>query len=96
MRSFGSVWFVCGLLANNAFAQDFPLSVDLGYSVYEGVVGNKSVSHWWGIRFAAPPVGDLRFRAPQEPVSTPGKVVKADAVSYAFMNTESPTAHCIY
>lgn len=47
-----------------------PNIVDLGYSQYEGVVLEAGVNQWLGIQFAAPPVGDLRWRAPQDPVTT--------------------------
>ncbi|RKF76099.1 Acetylcholinesterase [Golovinomyces cichoracearum] len=42
--------------------------IDLGYSKYIGVAANDSgVSKWLGIRYAAPPIGNLRFRAPVDP-----------------------------
>ena len=41
-------------------------TVDLGYSKYEGYTA-EGVNQWLGMRFAAPPVGDLRWRAPQPP-----------------------------
>ncbi|TVY64341.1 Lipase [Lachnellula suecica] len=44
------------------------LTVDLGYSVYQGVDEGNFIAHWLGIRYAAPPLGDLRFRGPKDPV----------------------------
>lgn len=44
--------------------------VDLGYSSYQGTSLGNGVSRWLGIRYAAPPVGDLRFRAPKDPLKT--------------------------
>lgn len=44
--------------------------VDLGYSSYQGTSLDNGVSRWLGIRYAAPPVGDLRFRAPKDPLKT--------------------------
>ncbi|KAH9902169.1 alpha/beta-hydrolase [Xylariomycetidae sp. FL2044] len=43
--------------------------VNLGYAQYRGsFVGREDgVAQYLGMRFAAPPVGDLRFRAPVEP-----------------------------
>ncbi|KAJ6514284.1 Alpha/Beta hydrolase protein [Mycena vitilis] len=47
--------------------------VDLGYSQYQGFVDTSSnITSYLGIRYAAAPVGDLRFRAPQPPVNTTG------------------------
>jgi Carboxylesterase type B len=45
--------------------------VDLGYARYEGHT-HSGVTQWLGMRFAAPPVGDLRFAAPQDPLSVEG------------------------
>ncbi|KAJ6577831.1 Alpha/Beta hydrolase protein [Mycena capillaripes] len=47
--------------------------VDLGYAQYQGAVNTaNNITHFLGIRYAAPPLGDLRFRAPQPPVNTTG------------------------
>lgn len=46
--------------------------VDLGYASYEGRTLSTGVTQWLGIRFAAPPVGDLRFASPQDPLPVKG------------------------
>jgi hypothetical protein len=46
------------------------LIVDLGYTQYEGKSSN-GINQWLGMRYAAPPTGDLRFKAPQEPLAAP-------------------------
>ncbi|KAK2873450.1 hypothetical protein FQN49_002357 [Arthroderma sp. PD_2] len=46
--------------------------VDLGYAKYMGVPGGYNVTSWLGMRYAAPPVGDLRFSAPQDPEEETG------------------------
>lgn len=46
--------------------------VDLGYASYEGRTISTGITQWLGMRFAAPPVGDLRFAAPQNPLSVEG------------------------
>ncbi|RYN56074.1 hypothetical protein AA0117_g13280 [Alternaria alternata] len=52
------------------------LAVDLGYGVYRGVHNDTTrLNVWKGIRFAAPPTGNLRWRAPIAPaVSRSGTV----------------------
>ncbi|KAJ6477683.1 alpha beta-hydrolase [Mycena sanguinolenta] len=52
-----------------AGAQTAPV-VDLGYAQYQGAVNPaNNIAHFLGIRYAAAPLGDLRFRAPQPPVN---------------------------
>jgi len=60
-------------------SHNIPLKVDLGYSQYQGTYAANSVSQWLGIRYAAPPVGDLRFRAAADPLVN-DTVQIADAV----------------
>ena len=50
------------------------VTVSLNYSTYIGTAqAGTGVTQWLGIRYAAPPLGDLRFMPPQDPpvVSTP-------------------------
>lgn len=44
--------------------------VDVGYAKYQGAVVEPKlgVSAWKGIQYGAPPIGDLRFAPPQDPV----------------------------
>lgn len=55
-------------------------TVDLGYAQYEGTALDIGVNQFLGIRYAAPPLGDLRFRAPEDPFFT-GGVQQAKEVS---------------
>ena len=41
--------------------------VYLNYTTYRGIAFSNGITQWLGIRYAAPPVGDLRFREPQNP-----------------------------
>ncbi|KAF2640931.1 alpha/beta-hydrolase [Massarina eburnea CBS 473.64] len=51
------------------------LTVDLGYEVYQGVRDtNNSIDVFKGIRYAAPPLGNLRFAAPQLPATNRSSV----------------------
>lgn len=60
-----AIVFLFSLMLSLAYAQS-PV-VNLGYSSYEGRSLANAVSQWLGMRFAAPPVGDLRFAAPEDP-----------------------------
>lgn len=46
--------------------------VTLNYTSYEGTALSNGVTQWLGVRYAAPPLGDLRFQAPQDPVVVSG------------------------
>ena len=53
--------------------------VDVTYAQYQGTPLPNGVSEWLGLRYAAPPLGNLRFQAPQDPVGN-GSVIAADQV----------------
>lgn len=46
--------------------------VNLDYASYRGRSLPNGVSQWLGMRFAAPPIGDLRFAAPEDPTTQQG------------------------
>ncbi|GJJ13863.1 hypothetical protein Clacol_008120 [Clathrus columnatus] len=46
--------------------------VDLGYSIYEGTDLGNGQNQFIGVRFAAPPLGELRWKKPQPPLTTTG------------------------
>ncbi|KAG1811208.1 Alpha/Beta hydrolase protein [Suillus subaureus] len=52
--------------------------VNLGYVQYQGSVDTATnITSFLGIRYAAPPVGDLRWAAPQPPLAVSGVVEQA-------------------
>ena len=55
--------------------------IDLNYTRYQGSDLHNGVNQWLGIRYAAPPVGDLRFAAPQDPLKNT-TVQKANKVCH--------------
>ncbi|CAN9340330.1 unnamed protein product [Alternaria alternata] len=58
------------------------LVVDLGYGVYRGAYNSTThLNIWKGIRYAASPDGDLRWRAPAAPVVSRNDIV--DAIEFA-------------
>ena len=54
--------------------------VDVSYSKYQGVALENGITQWMGVRYAAPPVGDLRFAAPCDPIKNKTTII-ADTVS---------------
>ncbi|KAL5337798.1 Alpha/Beta hydrolase protein [Aspergillus crustosus] len=48
------------------------LVVNLSYAEYQGQALSNGVAQWLGIRYAAPPLGPLRFSAPQDPEQVSG------------------------
>ncbi|KAF4597020.1 hypothetical protein EYR40_007470 [Pleurotus pulmonarius] len=66
-------------LLSCAVAQAPAPVVDVGNAKYQGTVNAATnISSYFGIRYAAAPIGDLRFRAPQSPPTLAG-VQKATA-----------------
>ncbi|KAF2003016.1 alpha/beta-hydrolase [Amniculicola lignicola CBS 123094] len=68
--NFLAVYAVCSSLALRTYASKTPsLKVDLEYAVYQGFQDNSTdLNVWKGIRFAAPPIGSLRWKIPQTPL----------------------------
>ncbi|KAJ3852551.1 Alpha/Beta hydrolase protein [Lentinula lateritia] len=57
---------------------DVPV-INLGYTQYQGVFDSvNNLTNYLGIRYAAPPSGDLRWRAPRSPASNDSFVQQAD------------------
>ncbi|KZT28122.1 putative triacylglycerol lipase [Neolentinus lepideus HHB14362 ss-1] len=46
--------------------------VNVDYARYQGTARPGGVTDWFGIRFAAPPLGNLRFTVPQDPLPEEG------------------------
>ncbi|KAL4789756.1 Alpha/Beta hydrolase protein [Aspergillus venezuelensis] len=55
------LWLIAGLGCSHAIST----IVDLGYSKYQGTALPSGVSQFLGMRYADPPVGDWRWRAPR-------------------------------
>ncbi|KAM5372988.1 hypothetical protein ACJZ2D_007199 [Fusarium nematophilum] len=59
-------------VADEEPAESIGTIVDLGYSQYEGKLLDNGISVFLGMRYASPPTGDRRWRAPVAPESTEG------------------------
>ncbi len=65
--------------AGSGGATNINTTVDLGYAKYVGEDVGDGISTWFGIRYAATPTGNLRFRGPADPPTT-GQTVQANTV----------------
>lgn len=77
------------VILSRAYAIKYTHVVDLGYSKYRGFKGSNCVSQWLGMRYAAPPLGSLRFRVAQDPLNTTDiqAVVEVSIYQACFENT---------
>jgi para-nitrobenzyl esterase len=71
-----AVCLVCAVLGLKARAQEIPdgksLEVKTGSGIVKGTVYRESTLAWLGIPYARPPVGGLRWKAPQDPIPWDG------------------------
>ena len=77
---------VYSVLGSVVLVASYPVSpgspiVDLGYTQYQGTELANGITQWLGMRYAAPPVGNLRFRAPEDPIPNPSLQI-ADKVYF--------------
>lgn len=73
LLSVGTLALLSAAVALPATKRWAPPVVDLGYASYQGVYNETTnIQSFQGIRYAAPPIGDLRWRAPQPPSSMQG------------------------
>lgn len=49
--------------------------VNLGYATYEGTTLGNGVNQFLGMRYAAPPLGQNRFKRPLDPLDETGVVL---------------------
>ena len=84
--TFAAVAFSGAALVTTASGATGPSTrpvVDLGYAKYQGNINTRGVSEFLGLRFAAPPTGNLRWRKPQDPPHVDG-IQDATKVSLSF------------
>ncbi|KAF5674316.1 alpha beta-hydrolase [Fusarium heterosporum] len=62
------IFFLATLALFFTFVNAVAPIVDVSYSKYKGKDLGNGVTQWLGMRYAAPPVGELRFMPPQDPV----------------------------
>jgi carboxylesterase type B len=75
---------VAALLSTSVVALE--TLVDVSYTKYQGTALPNGITQWLGIRYAAPPLGALRFEPPQDPLQN--KTIQlADQVSVRSRTT---------
>ncbi|KAI0148568.1 vacuolar triacylglycerol lipase [Xylariaceae sp. FL1272] len=61
-------WLFAAAVFNSLSVTDAATSsVETSCSTFTGIVGSNNVTQWLGIRYAAPPLGELRFEPPEDP-----------------------------
>ncbi|KAJ3995089.1 Alpha/Beta hydrolase protein [Lentinula boryana] len=59
---------LCAVVSSAGAAGNSVPVIDLGYAQYQGAFDStNNLTNYLGIRYAAPPIGDLRWKAPQSP-----------------------------
>jgi len=57
------------LVLNICHVQAVAPLVNLNYTSYQGSALPGGITQWLGMRYAAPPLGNLRFAAPADPIA---------------------------
>ncbi|KAK0624862.1 Alpha/Beta hydrolase protein [Bombardia bombarda] len=70
-------------------------TVNLSYSQYIGTPLINGITQWLGMRYAAPPVGDLRFEPPRDPRyhGTPQKADTANCLTLSVFAPSNASSH---
>jgi carboxylesterase type B len=85
------------LLVQTSYASP-TLVAGLDYGIFEGAYNSEyNISYWQKIPFAAPPVGQNRFRAPQPALKmTNGTYNSTQTFDYCPQRTANGTEDCLY
>lgn len=72
-----------------------PSTISLDYATYQGMPLNNGVDQYLGMRFAKAPLGNLRFRAPQDPEHDSEEVQDATKVRLVPVRGVVPGAYIL-
>ena len=81
---------VTNFIGDEVFAAKSDCTVKTRYGTYDGFVDEKGVKTWLGIPYAKPPVGKLRWQAPQ-PLKPSDKSFDAKKFGFTAMQDEDKT-----
>lgn len=85
-----------GLPKTNSIESVTPTAV-LDYGTFQGVYDSTyNISYFKSIPFAAPPVGNLRFRAPQPPLKIEGVFNSSVTKDFCVQRTVNGSEDCLY
>ena len=109
MNNLFSLLLMASMLSFQALAQkvnSFPVQTKVEQGIIEGLYDTKTgLQHYFGIPFAKPPIGDLRWKAPQPPDNWKGVLSTKDfgprpvqAIVFGDMNSRSNglSEDCLY
>lgn len=90
--TFAALWGLIVVTPSHVLAVD--TNVYLNYSTYIGTAqAETGVTQWLGIRYASPPLGQLRFMPPQDPVavSSPQLADQVSKLTHAYFRYTKPS-----
>lgn len=92
------LFFLLGALLRLASAVHLMPPVTLDYGTFQGAYNKKyNLSYWQKIPFAAPPVGQNRFRAPQPPdIITGSSYDTTESFDMCPQRTDNGSEDCLY
>ncbi|KAH6660156.1 carboxylesterase [Truncatella angustata] len=90
------LWWIATLAIHCIYAQNIVASLD--YGTFQGAYSAQyNISYWQKIPFAAPPVGENRFRAPQPPLAiTSGTYNSSQTFDMCPQRTVNGSEDCLY
>ncbi|KAH7305825.1 acetylcholinesterase [Stachybotrys elegans] len=81
----------------SAFPAAQDLLANLDYGTFQGAYSSRyNISYWQKIPYAAPPVGENRFRAPQPPLSIEGVYDSSQRFDMCPQRTVNGSEDCLY
>jgi hypothetical protein len=81
--------FVAAASAPVSYVLALSSKVSLDYATYQGTAGLDGITRFLGMQYAAPPIGDLRWKAPQDPTETTTAQSAAKVGSHAIIALDS-------